>query len=448
MKALRILPALAAAAGLVWLAWPRGGGDHDDQLRIVSPHWEGIREEFTAAFEEHWREKTGRRVKVVFLDLGGTGKCLRHIRSTPMVERKEDLFFGGGVHSCLGLAKDGLLQPVAIPDEARGAIPEKLGSFLIRDSGDLWFATCLSTFGISYNREVLRRIDAPEPREWEDLTDPRLVGWVGSGNPKFSGAVHMCYEIILQSYGWEEGFGVITRMAGNVRSFTEGSNSIPRDAALGQVAAGGTIDFYALDKVFRLGGESMGYATPARLPVITGDPVALLKGAPNREVAEEFVRFCLSEKGQRLWFLRPGEPGGPREFFLGRIPVRPALCDALDRPNPFKLTGLTGWSGSKAGRRWRIIGDMLHTVMVEPHDDLREAWRALIAAGMPQAELGEFGAPPCSEEEFMRLAAWYGEEKVPAGEKNAQLSEWGTWARKKYARVRARCAARRKESAK
>jgi len=435
MKALRLLPALLVLGGLVWLAWPRGGAAPDDELLIVSPHWEGIREEFTSAFEEHWRGKTGRRVKVTFLDLGGTGKCLRHIRSWPPGRAVEDVFFGGGVHTCMGLAAEDRLQPVELPAETRAAVPERLGGFLLRDAKDRWFATCLSTFGISYNREILRRLKLPEPREWEDLADPRLRGWVGSGNPKYSGAVHMCYEIILQSYKWQKGFELVTRMAGNVRAYTEGSNGVPRDAAMGQFAAGGTIDFYALDKVYRLGAERMGYAAPARLPVITGDPVAVLRGAPHREVAEEFVRFVLSEKGQKLWYLAPGAPGGPREFSLGRMPVRPALCDSLSRPNPFKMTGLDGWDPKKTGRRWRVLGELLHAVLVEPHEELKLAWGALVDAGLPEKGIEELGAPPCPEEEFMRIAAWFNDPETRGSERNGKVAEWGRWARAKYARV-------------
>jgi iron(III) transport system substrate-binding protein len=439
VKLLRVLPALLIVAGLTWLAWPRGGPKAQGELRVVSPHWEGIREEFSSAFEEHWQQKTGESIRVVFLDLGGTGKCLQYVRSKragrPAVA---DVFFGGGVHACSGLAKKGLLQPVDIGPEARAAIPLRMGSFAIRDEKDRWFSTCLSTFGISFNRDLCRRLDLPEPKEWEDLADPRLVGWVGSGDPHYSGAIAMCYQIILETHGWEKGFELITCMAGNVRAFTEGSNGVPRDVAMGQFAAGGTIDMYALEKVHRYGKDLMGYAAPQKMPVITGDPVAVLKDAPNLKAAEEFVRFALSPAGQRLWYLQPGAKGGPRQFYLGRMPVRPALYAELKRPNPFKLAGIDRWDGRKVGRRWSISTIFLHTVLVEPHDELRVAWRALIKAGMPPEGVKEFGAPICSEDEFMALAGRY--RKMKPSDQNQLIAQWGKWARKKYARVARRYA--------
>jgi len=438
-----MLPAVVVVAGMGYLAWPRGGGPADEELRVVSPHWEGIREEFGAAFAEHWKRKTGRRIRVVFLDLGGTGKCLQYIRSKEAGEPAvADLYFGGGVHSCFGLAKEGRLHPVDIGPETRRAIPVKMGSFEIRDGRDRWFSTCLSTFGISFNRRICRELKVPEPREWDDLADPRLVGWVGSGDPHYSGAIAMCYQIILETYGWDRGFELITCMAGNVRAFTEGSNGVPRDVAMGQFAAGGTIDMYALEKVHRYGGDLMGYAAPKRMPVITGDPVAVLEGAPNMKAAEEFVRYTLSPPGQRLWYLQPGEKGGPREFYLGRMPVRPGLYGELQRPNPFEMAGTDRWDGRKIGKRWSITRVFLHTVLVEPHDELREAWRTLIAAGVPAEGLKEFGAPMCSEKEFLDLAGrWHSAKKI--SERNEMVAEWGKWARTKYARVSARYAIRR-----
>ena len=43
----------------------------------------------------------------------------------------------------------------------------------------------------------------------------------------------MMYELILQGYGWEKGFELITQLGANVRGFSAGSNAIPRDVAAG-----------------------------------------------------------------------------------------------------------------------------------------------------------------------------------------------------------------------
>lgn len=446
MRLLKFAPALALAAGLLVLAWPRSERGYQDELRIVSPHWEGIREEFTWAFEEHWKAKTGRRVRVLFLDLGGTSKCMRYIRSTRPGQTGADLVFGGGVDNYLRLAGEGYLEPVEVSAEVLGEIPPEIHGYPVRDTGNRWFSACLATFGISFNREVLAAIEAPEPREWRDLADPRYFKWIGMGEPRSSGTVHIVYELILQSYGWREGFALLTRIGGNARTFTEGGNGIPRGVAMGEFAAGGAIDFYALEKVLRLGPEKMGYAAPQRMPVINGDPVALLAGAPNREAAEEFVKFVLSERGQKIWYLKPGEKPGPRRFALGRLPVWAGLYESagpdLAGNNPYKAESIGKYDFRKVGRRWTALDALIGAAILDPHAELQRAWKALIDEGLPAEGLRQLGAPPFSEEEFMRWADWFNDRKVLQSEKNDKVAEWGTWARAKYARVRAGCAKR------
>jgi hypothetical protein len=246
--------------------------------------------------------------------------------------------------------------------------------------------------------------------------------------------------MILQDYGWEEGFALIVRMAGNVRSFDEGGSGVPRDVAMGQFAAGGTIDFYALEQVLRLGADSIGYAVPGRLPVVTGDPVAALRGSPRRELAAEFVRFVMSESGQRLWYLPPGAPGGPRNFALGRLPARRDLCgeaaQRLGMTDPYAMKSGGAWDARRSSERWSLLNELLGATVMEPHAELRRAWLALLSAGLPPGEEpGVFGAPPCSEEEFLRLAAWYKDRSVGAADKNALKAQWARAAREKYARI-------------
>ena len=40
------------------------------------------------------------------------------------------------------------------------------------------------------------------------------------------------------------------------------------------------------------------------------DPIAILEGAPSRELAKEFVNYVLGPDGQKLWFLKRGAKGG------------------------------------------------------------------------------------------------------------------------------------------
>jgi hypothetical protein len=76
-------------------------------------------------------------------------------------------------------------------------------------------------------------------------------------------------------------------------------------------------------------------------------------------------------------------------------------------------------------------------VLIDSHDDLRAAWRTLIAAGLPAEGLAEFGAPPGSEDEFLAVAdRLWNNKQARDSERNEQIAEWSKWARAKYAAIR------------
>ena len=114
----------------------------------------------------------------------------------------------------------------------------------------------------------------------------------------------MVYEIILQTLGWDEGFALLTKIGGNVRGFSAGANAIPTDVVAGQVIYGLAIDFYAYGQIAVVGADKIQYVVPADGAVVTADPIAILKGAPNLPVAQKFLEFVLSEDAQKLWMLR------------------------------------------------------------------------------------------------------------------------------------------------
>jgi ABC-type Fe3+ transport system substrate-binding protein len=177
----------------------------------------------------------------------------------------------------------------------------------------------LSSFGIIMHNEVLRsRLKLPIVNQWKDLTNPKLIGRVGGADPRESSSAHMIYEIILQGYGWEEGFSILTQLGANVRDFSAGSNTIPRDVVVGQVIYGMAIDFYAYGAIAQQDNPSkIQFTLPPDATVIAPDSIAILKGAPNRAVAEKFVTYVLSKEAQKLWLLRSSDPEGPT--YKGRL---------------------------------------------------------------------------------------------------------------------------------
>ena len=409
----------------------------DTKLILLSPHQEGIMLEMTAGFQKWYKAKHGVDVKLEWLDQGGTRNIIRFIRSE--FKRNPDginvdIFFGGGTDIYLEFKEEGLLQPYRLPEKILSKIPPDYSGTPLYDPDFQWYGACLSGFGILYNKEQLELRGLPEPKTWADLARPELIDWVSSADPRQSGSVHKMYEIILQSYGWEKGFEVITKMDANVKVFSRGSSDIVRDVDLGETAYGLAIDINALSKIAEAGPEKLGYVMPEGETVISPDSVAMLKGAPHEELARTFVEFVIGEPGQKLWMLKTGEPDGPTEFTLRRMSVMPHVYDLLgDRidvaTNPFKGGAVLQYDHELGSARDDIMADLVGAMTIDMHDELVKAWEAIKKGGMKDAAVKRLVAVPVSEEEAVRLEK---EEWDDPEFRNTRIAEWTRFAQDKY----------------
>ena len=425
---------------LVVLAVASGSSHAADRLILLSPHWQGIRLEFTDAFRRHYRETAGRDVELQWLDVGGgSSDIIRYIESQFSVKPAGigvDVVFGGGTDPYIYLKEKGLLVPYRLPRAILSAIPPDVAGLPLYDADYGWYSASMTGFGIIYNKAVLKKLGLPEPGTWADLARPEYFSWVGCADPRKSGSAHMAYEIILQAYGWEKGWQVLTAIGANARAFTSAAGQIPKDVTAGEVACGLTIDFYAWAQVRIYGPEVVGFVLPRDLTVVNGDAIAILKGAPNRGIAEAFVAFVEGEAGQRLLMLNKGEPGGPVNHELAKFSVAPRLYRELEGRtsvtlNPFDRAGGFRYDADKAALRRTIVDDLFGTLIVDSRPELAAAWRAALDT-MPAAEAMEkISAMPVTEEQALAIARkglW-----SDAAFKNRTMKEWSDFARARYA---------------
>ena len=389
-----LLALLAALLAVPVALAPRGesrtGGDRR-QLVIITPHQENIRSEFKRAFERWHRDTFGDEVEVVWSTPGGTSEICRVLEASYLSDLQKgqppggdaDLLWGGGSYEFMQLSKPlvakdpagtevttTVLAPLELPREFLLATygAERIGGVPLFDPEGRWFGTALSGFGIVSNSDVLDRLGVGLPSRWEDLTDPRLRGQVALANPAQSGSVTTAFEAILQRKGWLDGWAILRRMAANARSFSASAPKAPTDVSLGDAAAGVCIDFYGRSQAQSVADAERAaglepeiprvrYVDPAGETVIDPDPIGLLRGSPDPELARRFVEFTLSREGQALWQFpardRVESPDGlgPAKYELRRLPVRRelyerdlarfsdpvdpyAIASAVEKPNP------------------------------------------------------------------------------------------------------------------
>jgi ABC-type Fe3+ transport system substrate-binding protein len=421
----------------------------EDKIVLLSPHWEGIRKEYREAFRAWHKAKYGKEVDLDFLIMGGTSEIMKFIGDRFSKSPNGigvDVFWGGGIAPYMALAKQGLLQPYKASDELLSKIPKDYGGMPMYDAEYLWYGAAMSGFGIIYNRRVLRTMNMPEPKTWEDLANPKFFTWVGSGDPRHSGSIHMMYEIILQAYGWDKGWDIIKRMGANIRNFPRGGGQTSKDVALGETAAGLSIDLYALTQIAQSRSDDLAFVMPEGQTVINTDPIAILKGAPHKELAQHLIDFVLSEEGQKILMLPAGAEGGPKEFTLNRMSVVPSLYpqvagQASSITNPFEMKVTMRYDPKKGSARRALVDDLIGALVIDSHSDLMRAWQSLIEAGIPDDAAKRFAAMPLTEEEAMRLC----EPDAPGSKKTKwetdlllkgkEMTRWAVFAKNQYAEV-------------
>lgn len=408
------LPALLIVLGVPFAFRPRVERVDDAALRlvIITPHNEQIRTEFGLAFDRwHRAHFDGRGVIIDWRTPGGTAEIRRQlfaeyeaaIRRGPIApgSMSYDLLFGGGSYEHAQVKRavthtlpDGTTRSATITMPVEFSAEQlhewygenRIGRNVLYDPDLHWFGTALSGFGIVYNIDALRQLGVPEPQTWADLADPRLIGWIALADPGQSGSIATVFDVILQRLGWEEGWRIVREASANTRYFADSSSKIPIDVSLGEAAMGMCIDFYGRTQAQFIrdadGSERLGYVDPPRLSDIDPDPISLLNGGPNRDLAIRFIEFCLSEEGQALWqFPLAASEGdlGPRQFELRRLPIRRAMYERhfdrfIDRVDPFALAEpFDAWDNNVRG----FIAPLLAAMAIDSQTELRAAWRAI-----------------------------------------------------------------------
>ncbi len=309
--------------------------------------------------------------------------------------RPIDVAWGGGPTLFNYIDELGYLEPInpeaqpayyavlyemeKIPEEIAGVATYKVGE----DGYVHWIGAAISSFGFTVNNKVLRDYGLPKPTTWKNLTNP-IYGkqlpstpLIGIADPTKSTSNTRMYEIILQAYGWDEGWRILTLMAANSKIYD--SSSGVRDAVIrGEIAAGITIDFYGYTAMHQ--NPDCEYILPQGLTIVNADPIAIIKGTNHPVQAAAFVAWVLSEYGgQQVWL----------DERVNRLPINPAVFDTPEgqaRPDLRQAyeTATTSpaidFNESLALATERPMQFYFKATLVNAHDDLQSVWAEIVKA--------------------------------------------------------------------
>src|SRR5437763_14589787 len=83
-----------------------------------------------------------------------------------------------------------------------------------------------------------------EPKEWDDLLNPKLKGEVAQCAPTRSSSSNATYEVILSMYGAEKGWDSRKKLAANTGHLTARRREVPTGVAKGEYTAGFAVPAY------------------------------------------------------------------------------------------------------------------------------------------------------------------------------------------------------------
>jgi iron(III) transport system substrate-binding protein len=304
------------------------------------------------------------------------------------------------------------------------------------------------------------------PTQWKDLADYRYVRQVGLADPTKSGSIAKAFEMIvhqqmrlaanaagyddthiaanekridafikdftknestkntpktytrgdvpddLKHYqaaleqGFANGLNLIQRISANARYFTDSASKVPIDVSMGDATVGMAIDFYgryqAQTTRSPAGIDRMKFITPVGGTSVSCDPISLLRGAPDKQVALHFIEFVLSEEGQQLWTYKPGVKDsdgnliGPEKYTLRRLPIRRSFypstntavqaiheahnknaADDLADPSidPYQLASQFVYYRRWTASHFSVLRDIVRAMCLDSGEELRAAWQ-------------------------------------------------------------------------
>lgn len=368
-----------------------------DEIVAVSPHWEGIKEEFGNGFATSYKKRTGREVRIRWLDIGGTSDIVKYLKSQHAARPGQtgiDLVFGGGTDTMIELSRAGVLQKADLSQAILSQIPPAVSGVPLYSPNKDWYIAALSIFGIVVNSVGIEQMGLPYPTAWRDLGKPEYFDLIGIADPSKSGSMHAMVEVILQGFGWDEGWRLLARIAANTRTISNHASQVGKDVASGEMIVGIAIDTYAGDVIRQVGAERVRFIAPQDYASITGDGIALISGSPHPDLAKQFIEFVLSEDGQKLWYYKRGTPGGPSRFEIGKLPILPSLYDTgapatVVPGNPFTFQNVRPFDAVLAAQRWNIVNDLYSTFILNAHDRLRSFVRNHPDTEIPSTVIAE-----------------------------------------------------------
>ena len=206
-----------------------------------------------------------------------------------------DVWYGGTLdpHSQAGV--NGLLESYQSPMLSEIAEPYRNPA---TSKGHHSAGIYIGILGYSYNTELLKQQNLPEPKCWADLTKPEYKGHIQIANPESSGTAYTALATLVQLWGEEKAYDYLKALHRNIAQYTKSGSAPGKAAARGEAIIGvGFLHDHAKEKKK---GFPLKLVVPCEGTGYEIGGLSIIKGARNMDNAKLFVDWALSKEGQEV----------------------------------------------------------------------------------------------------------------------------------------------------
>ncbi len=224
----------------------------------------------------------------------GSGEALAQLNAE-RANPKTDIWFGGTGDPHLQAAEQGLTLEYKSPQLAQ------LHPWAQKQAADAKYRTVgvyLGPLGFGFNKEMLAKKKAPEPKSWADLLKPEYKGDIQMANPASSGTAYTMIATLVQLMGEEKAFAYMKSLHPSISTYTRSGTAPIKAAARGETMV--SISFVHDVTTEALGGFPVGSSYPAEGTGAEIGSMSIVKGSPNPETAKAFYEWALTPGGQQF----------------------------------------------------------------------------------------------------------------------------------------------------
>ena len=241
-------------------------------------------EEYLAAACEHFEELYGVKVQYQRLSTGEVQSKIEEENGNP----SGDVWFGGTTDPYNVAASEGLLEAY----EAQNA--DHLMSDMYRDADGYWYGIYKGILGFMVNTDELSRMGVDEPKDWQDLLDPKYKGLVWLSNYNTAGTAKLVINTMIQKYGHDEGIKYLVDLDKNIEVYTKSGSGPSKNVGTGECVVGIGFLHDGITQIVDNGYGNVSLIIPSSGTSFEIGATAIFKGCKHPNAAKLWIEYALS----------------------------------------------------------------------------------------------------------------------------------------------------------